>query len=328
MLSLKDRVKQAVTTGGTGALVLGAASSGYQALAAADDGKLFPYVIEDGAAWETGFGTYTHAGAGFARTLRKDSSTGAALDVSTSAHLFVDWTATAAQGAADMQAGYIAGLELQWVSGSAINITSGSAHIESLNAVINAPSTLNITGIALGNNAWGYVYLRSDGTAECVTTAPAAPYSGSARSKTADTSRRLIGAVRTDATGNIYPFYHDVAPGLMGYRTPIISDTNFRVLFNGMATVSTTISCSTAVPPFSTVGALQFFNNTTNSAGAYSASADDTLTTSNYFSVSGTAVRKQFAHPLSASQEFKYLYNSAPATNGFTCDITGYYFSR
>lgn len=89
-LAGKDRVKQAVTTGGTGSLVIGSASSGYQALAAGDDGKLFPYVIEDGTAWETGYGTYTHSGTGFARTYRSASSTGSALSVSTSAYLMVD----------------------------------------------------------------------------------------------------------------------------------------------------------------------------------------------------------------------------------------------
>lgn len=89
-LAGKDRVKQAVTTGGTGPLVIGSASSGNQALAAGDDGKLFPYVIEDGTAWETGYGTYTHSGTGWARTYRSASSTGSALNVSTSAFLIVD----------------------------------------------------------------------------------------------------------------------------------------------------------------------------------------------------------------------------------------------
>ena len=89
-LTWKDWVKQAVSAGGTGALTLGAASSGYQAFAAGDDGKLFPYSIQDGTAWETGYGTYTHAGTTFARTSRTDSSTGAALNVSASAFLWVD----------------------------------------------------------------------------------------------------------------------------------------------------------------------------------------------------------------------------------------------
>ncbi|MFS8064113.1 MAG: hypothetical protein ACMG5Z_05945 [Luteimonas sp.] len=103
-LTFKDRVKQAVSAGGSGALTLGAASSGFQAFAAGDDAKLFPYVIEDGTAWETGYGTYTHSGTSFARTSRTDSSTGSALTVSTSAFVYVDlvsnvaaWSNLAAQ---------------------------------------------------------------------------------------------------------------------------------------------------------------------------------------------------------------------------------------
>lgn len=97
-LTWKDRVKQTVSAGGTGALTLSTASSGYQALGAGDDGKLFGYVIEDGTAWETGIGTYTHSGTSFARTARYASSTGSALTVTTAAVVFVDIVSTIAQG--------------------------------------------------------------------------------------------------------------------------------------------------------------------------------------------------------------------------------------
>lgn len=98
MLSFKDWVKHAVSSGGSGALTLGSASSGYQAFAAGDDAKLFPYSIQDGTAWETGYGTYTHSGTSFARTARTASSTGSALTVSTSAFLWVDLVSNIASG--------------------------------------------------------------------------------------------------------------------------------------------------------------------------------------------------------------------------------------
>ena len=75
-LTWKDWQKQTVSAGGTGALTLGAAVSGFQAFGAGDDGKTFPYSIQDGTAWETGRGTYTHSGTSFARTSRTASSTG------------------------------------------------------------------------------------------------------------------------------------------------------------------------------------------------------------------------------------------------------------
>lgn len=96
-VSFKDRVKQAITAGGTGAITLGLASTGYQSLGAADDGLLFPYVITDvGGAWETGTGTYTNSATSFARTNFKASSTGSALSVTTAAVFFVDIIAATA----------------------------------------------------------------------------------------------------------------------------------------------------------------------------------------------------------------------------------------
>jgi len=64
----KDRIKVTSTTTSTGALTLAASGvSGYQTFAAGDDGKTFNYVIEDGTAWETGTGVYTHSTLNFTR---------------------------------------------------------------------------------------------------------------------------------------------------------------------------------------------------------------------------------------------------------------------
>ena len=104
ILSHKDRVKQAVSVGGVGALTLGAAASGYQALGASDNGLIFPYIIEDGATWETGYGTYTHTGTSFARTTRHASSSGAALTVTTSAYVMIGGTAELGKEFTDFRA--------------------------------------------------------------------------------------------------------------------------------------------------------------------------------------------------------------------------------
>lgn len=126
-LSWKDRIKQAVSSGGTGALTLGAAESGYQAFAAGDNALLFGYVIEDGTAWETGYGTYTHSGTSFARTSRTASSTGSALNVSTSAFLFVDVVSSLAQGM-DLAAQAVApGGRLTLESGVPVSTTDQAA---------------------------------------------------------------------------------------------------------------------------------------------------------------------------------------------------------
>lgn len=95
---LFDRVRMTITAGGTGNVTLGAAVSDpskgyYQSLAAAGaaDGDEFLYVIEQGAAFEWGKGTYIASAPGFSRSLIK-SSTGSLLNVSSAAQMFVSMT--------------------------------------------------------------------------------------------------------------------------------------------------------------------------------------------------------------------------------------------
>jgi len=94
-VKLFDRVRMTITAGGTGNLTLGSAVANaaigyYQTLAAAGavDGDTFPYVIEDGTAFEWGIGTYIASGTSFSRSLIK-STTGSLLNVTTAAHMFV-----------------------------------------------------------------------------------------------------------------------------------------------------------------------------------------------------------------------------------------------
>ena len=79
-------------TTGTGTITLGSASSGgYQSFSAAGvaDGDIVHYVIEDGANWETGEGTYTASGTTLSRTVKQSSNSGSALNLSGSSTVFV-----------------------------------------------------------------------------------------------------------------------------------------------------------------------------------------------------------------------------------------------
>lgn len=94
MAALFDRVQHTVSgTPGTGAVTLGAASSGRRtfAQAGAQDGQLVNYVLEDGAAWECGVGTYSSSGPSLARTaVTASSNGGAAISASSSAVVYCD----------------------------------------------------------------------------------------------------------------------------------------------------------------------------------------------------------------------------------------------
>ena len=74
---LLNRARMSVTgTPGTGAITLGSALTGYQTFAAAGlaNADTTPYLLEDGAAWEIGLGTYTSSGISLARTTITASS--------------------------------------------------------------------------------------------------------------------------------------------------------------------------------------------------------------------------------------------------------------
>lgn len=90
MVTLVNRAKVATATTGTGAITLGAAESGYQTFADAGvvDADVVRYVIEDGADWEIGTGTYSSTGPTQTRTLT-ESSTGSLLNLSGSAVVYV-----------------------------------------------------------------------------------------------------------------------------------------------------------------------------------------------------------------------------------------------
>ena len=105
MPKLANRARMTTATTGTGTLTLGAATPGFQSFADAGiaDGDQVRYVIEDGAAWEIGLGTYGASGTVLSRLPQASANAGAAISLSGSAIVFVTAVADDIAQPADVQ---------------------------------------------------------------------------------------------------------------------------------------------------------------------------------------------------------------------------------
>lgn len=147
--------------------------------------------------------------------------------------------------------GYIDGLQMVWNSATSISVTSGTAYIPSLGNVLQSNATLTLSGLVLTTSTWYHIYLYSNAgvpAIECVTAAPVL-YNGTAYQKTGDNTRRYIGSVLTDVSGNIYQFISSIS----GNEISIIwkvSGTSppFRVLANGTSSTPASFSISSMNP--------------------------------------------------------------------------------
>lgn len=145
---LFNRAKMTVTgTPGTGTLTLNAAVTGYMSFATAGiaDGDIVSYVIEDGAAWELGQGTYTAAGTTLARTTVIASSAGGTTKISATSAAQVYLTVLAADF---NQAAALLGTTL-----AANVVTSSLTSFGTLTATINSTASTPLYGASSITNS-------------------------------------------------------------------------------------------------------------------------------------------------------------------------------
>lgn len=116
MARLVNRAQVSTSTTGTGTVTLGAALPGFRTFAAAGiaDGDEVRYVIEDGANWEIGVGTYSSAGPTMARLVEESSNSNSAISLSGAARVYVAATA------ADLQVQTAS----QWELHAVLNLTA------------------------------------------------------------------------------------------------------------------------------------------------------------------------------------------------------------
>lgn len=222
-------------------------------------------------------------------------------------------------------AGYIDGLKMEYVAPGQIRFTSGSAFIPSLGRALALPSALTKT-LTLSANTWYHNFLYSNsGVAdvETVTTLPDTPYSGTARVKTGDTSRRYIGSFRTDAGGAIRPFVHSGGSGEIlfgGYTDFVVS--------NGLASTSTAVDCSSLVPVTGLSAKCLMGNGNATVNVFYGTPVAGAVTNSNYIGPIPPNNNLSPDIPLSTSQQFLYKYENTATGTGLFVRIVGYKFER
>lgn len=232
-------------------------------------------------------------------------------------------TTVAAAAALFTHKGHILGLGLEWVSATSIRATTGSAWIESLGYAVAVNSAITKSSLSLAANSWFHVYLFvSSGTAdiEIVTTAPAAAYSGTARSKTGDNTRRYLGSIRTDGSGNVIKFA--MQRGMVTYLRDTTSAPN-RVLSGGTATSWASIDCSAVAPVTAgtVVAMLQ------NASASVAVQVSQSAAGADFLATVGASQAFTATVPLGASQTLQYQAAGA-ITGGLTVDVWGYTYER
>ncbi|MBH1412177.1 hypothetical protein I5U14_17115 [Stenotrophomonas maltophilia] len=219
-------------------------------------------------------------------------------------------------------AGHILGLSMEYVGPASIRVSSGSAWIPSLQQAIEVPSALTLSGLTLAANTWYhlYLYLNSSTPAiEAVMTAPAAPYSGTARAKTGDTTRRYLGSFRTNASAQILNFVHEGGKVLYQGSYP-------RPLTNGTATTEIFVSLADAIPVTARVANLRHTNNATNSASRMNNSSGPAYPSFLANFAPGADAFIEFV--VNADKTVSYWNGVSPTPQGVYLSVIGYTLER
>ncbi len=231
-----------------------------------------------------------------------------------------------------MAEGFIQGCVLAYSSTTAITVSSCVASIQSTGNLVKMSSTSTPT-LSLGASTWYHVYYFESGGAgstEVSTTAPAAPWIGTARSKSGDTSRRYLGSFKTNSSSEVQNFQQEGAGSSALFTWRIRIDAITRALSGGKATANADVDLSPYIPPTSTNAFLRVINLSTDQnvrTDNSEMTGTDPASGLGFLAVSFGAQGFLF-HPTNASQVIRYSYTTTPAGSGTFIDVYGWQLSR
>lgn len=184
---------------------------------------------------------------------------------------------------------------------------------------------------------WRHVYVYKNGAGasiEAVTTPPTAPYQGTARLKTGDSSRRYVGSLWVDSTGLLTPILH-VHPGQYSNRIFLLSPngiaaTGVGLILNGVFQTPTVINANTLGIVPTTARVIQMSVDNTATLPVFFSNPDmGTVSATNHLRRFKSGMQGAADLPLSSDQRFSYVFGAGLLGLGFV-DVRaiGYFYDR
>jgi hypothetical protein len=227
--------------------------------------------------------------------------------------------------------GQIDGFKATFNASNNLTFGPGVAYIPGISRPVISSTPIVVAGITAAAASWVHFYLAFVSGAPVIeysSTGPAAPYSGTARTKNGDTTRRYLCSLRTIAANQIAQFYHNEKSGLVNYVTDI-NNTFLRVLVSGASTTTAGVDCTSCVPVSSRVMVAISENMAANTGAVAYISNSDNGPAGPTAILSFIRVGAMITAPivLDANQAFNYA-RAISSTQGLAVWCTGYVFER
>lgn len=217
-----------------------------------------------------------------------------------------------------------------------VRVGSGVAYLPDT-IRLSTDSDLTTTLVAPAPSQWRHVYIykTTGGPAiEAVTTAPTAPYQGTARLKTGDSSRRYVGSIWVDSTGFLTPILH-VHPGQYSNRIFLLSPNGIAasqvaLILNGVFQTPTVVNAGTLGVVPVTARVIQISVDNAASLPVYLSNPDmGTVSSTNHLRRFKAGMQGSADLPLSTDQRFSYVFGAGILGLGYM-DVRaiGYFYDR